>query len=31
MMNVPQRVSYHLTHEEAAQTLALLQDGRSQR
>jgi transposase len=31
MMNVPQRVSYHLTHEEAVQALALLQDGRSQR
>jgi transposase len=30
-MNVPQRVSYHLTHEEAVQALALLQDGRSQR
>jgi transposase len=30
-MNVPQRVSYHLTHEEAIQALALLQDGRSQR
>jgi transposase len=30
-MNVLQRVSYHLTHEEAIQALALLQDGRSQR
>lgn len=31
MMNVPQRVSYHLTHDEAIRALTLLQDGRSQR
>ncbi|RZC40183.1 HTH 38 domain containing protein [Asbolus verrucosus] len=30
-MNVPQRISYHLTHEEAIRALALLQNGRSQR
>jgi hypothetical protein len=31
MMNVPQRLIYHLTHEEAVPALALLQDSRSQR
>ncbi|RZC31856.1 hypothetical protein BDFB_003320 [Asbolus verrucosus] len=29
-MNVPQRVSYHMTYEEAIRALVLLQDGRSQ-
>jgi hypothetical protein len=30
LMNIPQRVSYHLTHEGAVHALALLKDDRSQ-